>query len=295
MSEQWSEDRVLEIIKTVFAKLIANDLMSDGAELPRCKKKHTRVISCDTFQESHDFIVNQHSLVESAGHRAITQNLSDLAAMGAKPVGFVWSLEIPKDWLDQNAKLLRGFCEGAARICEKKKLKLLGGDLSLSETFSCTTTILGDVKGKPISRRGAQVDDRLYISREIGASSAGLAELLSDRKRKDKKLIAKHIYPEDEIELGQKLVGVATACMDLSDGLGKDLKRLCDASKVNVKLDDVADMTAGAEVYALLFTGPDKKIQKLEKKLRRRFVRIGTVVEGKFDLAGDGYDHFSRA
>lgn len=275
MIKAWSEERIIALIKSILTEIIAegaNGLVDDGAELPACEPGLKRVISCDAFQEFNDFRLDLSSS-QSAGHRAIVQNLSDLAAMGAKPLGFVWSLEVPASWLDQDAAHLRGFCEGVLSVCKERTLSFFGGDLSLaSGRFSCTITILGDVAGKPLGRRGARANDYLYLSKPLGASAAGLAQLLGQLQESNPEaLIQEHLAPADECELGQNLVGNASACMDVSDGLSRDLHRLCRASGVGAVITDLdaaihpairhlADREAfalsGGEDYALLFTAP---------------------------------------
>lgn len=321
MITQWSEEKVVLLIKRIFKKILskgAHDLVDDAASLPPCPKHSTRVISCDTIIENTDFIIHALSPIQSAGHRVITQNLSDLAAMGAKPVGFVWSLEIPAKWLENNAVLLRDFCKSVAKLCFKKQLFFYGGDLSLSkDKFACTVTIFGDVKGKPLSRSGAKPGDAIFLSKPLGACSVGLRELL---KKKPSSLIKAHLYPNDEIELGQSLVGLASSCMDISDGLSRDLYRLCATSKVSAILENVKALVhpniaseknaeeialSSGEEYALLFTVPAKKIKKVKKT--KNMIEIGTIISLKNEkpqvfikrnlqfmiLEKKGYDHFS--
>ncbi len=256
----------------------AHDFLDDGAELPACPSGFTRVVSMDAFQEDHDFKLGLGPL-DSAGYRAIVQNLSDMAAMGAEPVGFMWSLEVPNSWLDG---YLKEFCEGALKACQRYGLGFYGGDLSASfDKFRLAITIFGDVAGKPLNRRGAKPGDKIYVSRALGdAAEAGYHS----------------IYPVPELELGQKLVGHATACMDISDGLGKDLHRICKASGVGASLHTVPIATGasleqalyGGEDYALLFTAPNSPWG----------IEIGEVVMGSgvtlndHELAEKGYDHF---
>ncbi len=276
-----TESDILSLIREVMSPVIApgaHDFLDDGAELPACPPAYTRVVSMDAFQEDHDFKVGLGPL-DSAGYRAIVQNLSDMAAMGAEPVGFMWSLEVPASWLSKN---LSEFCGGALKACQRYGLGFYGGDLSASlDKFRLSITIFGDVAGKPLNRRGAKPGDKIYLSRPLGdAAAAGYHS----------------IYPVPELELGAKLVGHATACMDISDGLGKDLYRICKASKVGAKLHTVPIATGatleqalyGGEDYALLFTAPSSVWG----------IEIGEVVEGSCvslngqNLAEKGYDHF---
>jgi thiamine-monophosphate kinase len=330
---KWSEESVVDLIRESFTGCLAEgarDLIDDGAWLPKVSAYATRVISCDAFQEGNDFLLHL-SPVQSAGYRAVVQNISDLAAMGAAPVGFVWSLEVPALWLKARGALLSEFCDGAAKACRMYDLRFYGGDLSFSsDRFGCTITILGDVEGKPHSRRGAKPGDVIYVSRPLGLSSFGLSVLfeklgarkqtmseakfevfLSKLSQEKNSGVKTHLWPEAEIKLAQKLLGSATACMDISDGLGRDLYRLCNASKVGAELDNLKaafhpDLPGakayeyaihGGEEFALLFTAPPKF------KAPKRCVRIGKVTSklGIYELDGTqrkkiapkGYDHFT--
>ncbi len=292
-----SESQIIELIKAIFEPILApgaKNLLNDGAELPPVPKGHTRVVSLDAFQEHNDFKIGLGPL-ESAGHRAITQNLSDLAAMGAKPVGFLWSLELPAAWLQNSARYLRQFCEGALKVCQENGLEFYGGDLSASrDHFSCAITIFGDVAGKPLGRQGAKPGDKIYVSEALGASAAGL-------KNSSGEGLEIHLYPKAELQLGQKLLGVATACMDVSDGLAKDLSRLCKASNVGARIHTVPthpeatreQALYGGEDYALLFTAPDSKFGIEIGEITKAPEVLIKTSKGFQILEPGGYDHFS--
>lgn len=314
MSSRWSEEAVVELIRESFDGLVApgaRGLIDDGAWLPKLSPSFTRVISCDAFQEGNDFLLSIAS-AESAGYRAMVQNISDLAAMGAIPVGFVWSLEVPSSWLKSKGKLLSQFCDGAAKACREEKLPFFGGDLSLSkDRFACTVTIFGDVEGMPLSRQGAKPGDAIYVSRPLGLSAFGLERLLK-KKSSPEIAIAAHLSPKAEVVLGKKLVGLATSCMDISDGLARDLHRLCKASQVGAELDALEAVfhpelpvkkareygLHGGEEYALLFTAPPKQ------RVNKRCIRIGMITDQSGVVSEKrgqkstrikslGYDHFT--
>jgi len=340
----FNEARVIDVIRDVFAPILAEGargLKDDGAWLPPCPRGHTRVVSLDAIQEERDFSTRLAPL-KTAGFRAIVQNLSDLAAMGAKPVGFVWHLAIPKRWLKQNARCLKEFCEGALAAClplppsgrgikgegVPPPLQFYGGDLSLSDDkFSCAVTIFGDVNGKPLTRQGARAGDILCISHPVGESALGLQILQAAAKKRknlgdeaafekflqtlsieEQAAVLRHTHPKAELDLGAALVDVATACVDISDGLAKDLHHLCGASQVGATLGasfSSKSLTSGEE-YALLFTLPNEKaLQKLQKKFGESgILPIGQITKhvGKIRakhgnklrrLAENGYDHFS--
>ncbi|MEI6790264.1 MAG: AIR synthase related protein [Myxococcaceae bacterium] len=279
-----NESQIIDLIKNIFRPILASgakDLLDDGAELPPCPPGYTRVVSLDAFQEHNDFKIGLGPL-ESAGHRAITQNLSDLAAMGAKPIGFLWSLELPSSWLENNALYLTQFCTGALKVCQENKLEFYGGDLSASKShFSCAITIFGDVLGRPLGRQGARPGDKIYVSRELVDWAA-------------------NPYPRAELKLGQELVGLATACMDISDGLAKDLARLCKASGVGAKIHTVpnhAEATReqalyGGEDYALLYTTQESKLGIEIGEITKAPQILIKNLEGYETLKPGGFDHF---
>lgn len=315
------EAALVELIRRRFKGLVAPsalELRDDAALLPPPKRGRERVVTVDQVHEGVHFLVD--SGVESAGWRAIVRNLSDLAAMGAKPTGFVWSLALTPAWLDDDASLLDGFLRGAARACRRYELPLLGGDLSRSRgAFSCVATLLGDVRGAALTRRGARPGDAVYVSRPLGASAAGLVVVergeLRPRERRARQALRAHLWPEPELALGGLLVGRATACMDLSDGLASDAERLARASGVALLLDEDALRAAvhpaagdpngeglaralrGGDDYALLFTMPPRA-RAPRQSYRIGYVEPGSGVfvvdqRGPSRLHGAGFEHFA--
>ena len=262
-----SENTILQTIKACFAGRIAEGALEfgdDAAIFTPTSAGTRRVVTTDAIQEELDFIVGLGPL-ESVGWRVISQNVSDLAAMGAKPVGFVWSLTVPPRWLAEECDWLFAFCRGARDAAEEYGIDLYGGDLSSSKgLFNCSVTAWGDVDTHPISRRGAQVKDWVCVSRPVGASAQGLEILLQERETlshanetrsareiaADYEMFARarsefeqaaldaHLWPKAETTLGAALVGRANACMDISDGLGLDLSRLSASSQVGAVLHD---------------------------------------------------------
>jgi thiamine-monophosphate kinase len=213
------------------------------------------------------------------GERALARSLSDIAAMGGEPRFCLVALAVPA----KHERWIEGFYRGLLRLAKRTETTLAGGDLSHSDKIYCDVMVCGAVaRGKALRRDGARIGDAICVSGRLG-------------KPWDRKI-------EPRLALGQSLVGRATACIDLSDGLSLDLHRLCLASKVAAEMDSVPvapDATVdralhGGEDYELLFTLPPGA------KLPQKTTRIGTIVRGKpgsilfrgKPLEPKGYDHF---
>lgn len=271
-----------------------------------------QVITVDMLVEDVDF--TRSVPLRFIARKSLAVNLSDLAAMGAQPRYAVVALGLP-EWV--NVDMLTDALAEAAREYD---IEIVGGDLSRSDKLVISITAIGEAK-EPLLRSGAKPGDRIYVSRPLGGAAAGLAYLgkpLDDMpyslREFAQSAVQRQIDPEPEIELGMKLAGIATACIDVSDGLSTDLDHLCEASNVGAEITreripvfpgliesglNVRDAVLnGGEEYALLFTSRLRE-SELSAKVGRPVYAIGRIVEGngvKLDgqpLPPRGWDHFA--
>jgi thiamine-monophosphate kinase len=260
----------------------------------------------------------------SIGHRAFAVNLSDIAAMGAEPAWALLALTLPKadeDWLAD-------FSRAAGDLCRKHGVALIGGDTTRGP-LSITVTMVGIAPiGMALERRGGQAGDAVFVTGSPGDSAAGLAleqgrlhvaDPLSAQILRDR-----FLFPTPRCDIGVALRGLASACIDVSDGLGGDLEKLCAASGCGAELDAAALPVSesllsavgreaareyaltGGEDYELLFTVPLARLGAMSKAVARGLgpvTRIGSLVAGKgvrvfarggvMQFSGSGFDHFA--
>jgi len=265
--------------------------IGDDAAVIRSARKRDWVVTVDAFVEDVHFLRDKHP-ADAVGYKALARATSDLAAMGARPDFFLLSLALPSDctrtWLNL-------FAKGMGRAARKLGLVLVGGDTTRSASISISVTVIGHAqrfgtKAPVVSRSGARAGALLYVSGPLGRAQLGLELVLQDyaNNRKLQKLLAPHLYPAIRLQLGEWLAsrGIASAMIDISDGLSTDLARLCSASRVGARIyaeripvvqipspvagllgrraaDPLSMALHGGDDYELLFAVP----KKLERKL----------------------------
>jgi len=275
--------------------------IGDDAALLVPRSGYETILTCDWFLEGTHFLRDRHP-ADSVGWKSLSRAASDIAAMGGTPRCFLLSLAIPNEltghWLDD-------FLTGLRRASRKLKCPIAGGDTTRQNRVLINVTVVGEVRrGRALVRSGAKPGDILYVSGRLGEADLGLSALRSTRGkiRLSEPRFQKHLYPEPRIALGQWLADrqLATAAMDLSDGLSTDLPRLCAASKVGAIINEsklesatvehnsvpkwnkrLALALNGGDDYELLFTVARSKVRKIPSTHRGlRLTAIGEISRG---------------
>lgn len=323
---RWLRGRLARERKSGGDRLDGELLGDDAAKIPA---RADLAITMDSQIEGVHF--SRGLAPEIVAERALAVNLSDLAAMGAAPKYAFLSLTAPPDF-DR-----RAFFRSFLRCARRHGLTLAGGDLSRAPHVQVVLTLLGERRGRFLERAGASPGDVIYTGGEIGVSGLGLrliaagASLAAGRRvvlpdflekrfhAAARRAVLRHLLPRPQVALGGELAGRKTggAALDISDGLAKDLHRLCRESRVGAVVDAAAlPMPAGCrrlarrlgedwlalalgagEDYVLLFTLPREEappagavaIGRIERGQRIFLVREGR----KEPLPPLGFDHLA--
>jgi thiamine-monophosphate kinase len=249
----------------------------------------------DTLTESVDF-EHQWMPAFALGYKALAVNLSDLAAMGAKPRFALMSITLNKKRFaapaDQ-AKFFKEFSRGFASCAKKNSVELIGGDLGSSRReSSITVCALGQSSkgGRVLTRSGARAGDLICVAGELGMARRGLRALMGGLQASRTELAAFR-FPKPLVALSEDMVSrrLARAGMDISDGLSRDLERLGKINKLGFEIDLSGirpglrpDAWVGGEDYALLLAVAPRKVSELKKlasKHRCRFHCLGRFIK----------------
>jgi thiamine-monophosphate kinase len=318
-----------ELISRYFARASGRAATSTGVELGigddaavlRLPEGEDLVAAVDTLVEGRHFPLQ--SQPRSIGHRALAVNLSDMAAMGAQPRWALLALTIPtadEDWLE-------GFAGGLLALADRYEVVLVGGDTTAGP-LTVSVQILGSVpRGVALRRNGAQDGDLLVVTGFLGDAAAGLEllqrQLVAPLPEFGRELVRRFEFPTPHVKLGIAARGIASAAMDLSDGLAGDLPKLAEASGLSAHVDvgrlpQSAALRAtvpaarardfglsGGDDYELLLTVSGQRYQELANCARHLGVtltQIGEMRRGsgvnwsldgrEIEVTARGYDHF---
>jgi thiamine-monophosphate kinase len=278
--------------------------IGDDAALLRARPGFELALTVDALVEDVHFRWRT-TPAPALGRKALRINLSDLGAMGARPLGFLLSLGVPAE---VSPARLGGFFRGLLAEAREARCPLVGGDTARAPLWSLSITAIGEVpRGRALRRDGMRAGDRLLVTGELGASALGLALLEAGRPLapRERRFARTHQLPPARFRIGAALVsaGWSRAALDVSDGLAQDLGHLCEQSGVGADVDldalplargfvdacrrrrlDPALLAAtGGEDYELLFAvardAPDAA--ELSRRLGAPIREIGRACRGR--------------
>lgn len=325
-----SENEIIRLLRRRFAgrdPSIEKGIGDDAAVLRPARAGELWVLTTDLLLEDIHFRLAE-TTSQQLGHKSLAVNLSDVAAMGARPRFYTVALGLPRtvsrDWI-------LSFYQGMTELGRRHGAALIGGDMSGSRSavYICIS-MLGETVGRRVLYRGGgKPGDFLYVTGILGRSAAGLKLLEAGRKkgktRSEQEAIRAHREPEPRCAAGLWLAerGLARAMMDLSDGLSSDLPKLCAESGAGAEIytsqlpffegargwfpEPLELALHGGEDYELLFAVSPRKAAHLEAIYPRRYppiTKIGRMTSrrgvfwmekpGQYArrLAERGYDHF---
>ena len=284
-------DKYFRPLTNKFALNLKND-----AAIFNQKSCFDLIISTDTLVEGIHFFGNEDPA--DIAKKSLRVNLSDMAAMGAKPIFYNLSLSVPKKKANQ---FIPKFAKGLKDDQDIFGIKLIGGDLTSSlKHINITITIFGETSnGKSIPRDGAETGDYLYVSGILGLSKIGLDNFNSKFKEFQEAKI-KYLIPQPRVDLGISLKNIANSMIDISDGLIQDATHLAKNSNLTIELNlckiplpkikqldkelILNSALYGGDDYELLFscnTLKESLVNELSTKLNLKLTKIGVFKEFK--------------
>jgi len=290
--------------------------IGDDAAVLEIPQDRQIVVTTDTLVEGVHFLSSSDA--QNLGHKALAVNLSDLASMGAEPAWFFLALTVPAP----DPAWLESFARGMGNLARSAGIVLAGGDTT-SGPLSITITAVGLVEpGKALTRDGARPGELVVVSGQLGDAALAL-EILKAGGKPGPISRAALECPEPRLRLGRQLQGLATSCIDISDGLAADLGHILKASAAGAEIDmDLlpgstsltglpVDQTrqlqsCGGDDYELCFTIPVNRREELAGiagecgcpltvigKINASGELVCTMADGNvFVPRGRGYDHF---
>lgn len=298
--------------------------IGDDCALLQPAPGHQLAISTDMLVEGRHFFADVSP--EALGHKALAVNLSDLAAMGARPLGFTLALSLPA----ADDAWLAGFARGLFALADAHACPLVGGDTTRGPLNICITVFGEVVPGRALRRDAARVGDDIWVSGRTGEARLALEWLLDTPWARaavgpelPADLRARLERPTPRLALGQALAGVAHAALDLSDGLTGDLGHILAASGVGADIaladlpvapvlaslpeaERLTCLLSGGDDYELLFTAPVSARNAVQTAAQSSDIdvsRIGVITSttelhlmnasgGATDFLAKSFDHF---
>ena len=289
--------------------------VGDDAAVIRPRPDHEQVVAIDTLVEGVHFPASMSP--RDIGYRSLAVNLSDLAAMGARPLWFTLGLTMP----DVREGWLEGFSSGLAELAQPNDCALVGGDTTRGP-LTISVQVCGDMpQGQALLRTGARPGDLLFVSGYPGTAALGLQHVQAGHV--ESQAAKTFLRPIPRLGLGQGLRALASAAIDISDGLLADLGHIVDASGVGAEIDcallprnralselDRADaqflQLKGGDDYELCFTVPPDRVGEVMEQAEisvtpchqvgRVIAGSGVTLNGALGDVGEagvaGYRHF---
>lgn len=324
-----SEKEILDWLRARFAHRRARGLVvgiGDDAAVLAPRPGYEYTVTTDLFLEDVHFR-HQWMGAREVGYKALACALSDLAAMGATPRFAFLSVAVPRKL---KGRWIEDFFLGVGDLARKFDVALAGGDLGRTPDRVVADVVgIGEVeRGRALRRSGAKPDDAVFLTGRLGLARAGLEVLLRRGAKRGwlRAAIRAHLKPSPRCSIGRYLVSkaIATAAIDISDGLSTDLNHICEESRVGARIDankiplpaisaalrdrlglDLLTLALeGGEDYELLFTVPRVKADRVAKKIlgvpvarigvitRRREVVLVAPSGREVAMRPLGFDHF---
>lgn len=317
-----------DIIRDYFKRPVTDAVLATGddAALIAVKPGTELALSTDTLVSGRHFFADADPY--KLGYKSLAVNLSDMAAMGAKPRWALLALTLPEELANPDTTWLAEFSKGFFTLANRYRVGLIGGDTTAGP-LNIGVQIIGEVPaGQALRRSGAQAGDDIWISGKLGDAALALKHELQQITLAPEEIaqcLPSLLTPEAKVELGQRLIGLAHSAIDISDGLAADLGHVLAASEkaASINITDIPCsavlkkywrqkfaidcLLAGGDDYELCFTAGQinrREIESLSAELAVPLTRIGKIHSGAGLIVKDtqghdmtleitGYDHFN--